>query len=94
MQTGCKACLHYFVSDSKNVLQLYEDFGILIVDDELAAIGMEEVVAQGGMELVVQGVIGAEAIEDAAIGNIDVGEALQREGVVKQIFRYTERGKA
>lgn len=44
---------------------------------------MEIVVAQGGVKLVVEGVIGTEAVIDAAVGDIDVGKTLQSKGVAQ-----------
>ena len=79
---------------SKTVFQFQPDFGIIAVDDKLAAVSVEEIVAQGGVKLVVEGVVGTEAIEDAAIGDVDIGEGLDGKGVVKQGLRGTEGGKA
>lgn len=75
------------------VFQFQPDFGIFAVDGELAAIGMEKVVAEGGMQLVVKSIVGTEAIEDTTIGDVDVGEGLEGKGVVKQVLRGTEGGK-
>ena len=38
---------------SETVFELYKDLGVVVIDRERAAIGMEEVVSQGGVELVV-----------------------------------------
>ena len=82
------------LSDSEAVLQFYEDLRVVVVDRERAAVGMEEVVAQRGVELIVDGIVGTEAVVDAAIGHIDIGEALQGEGVAQQVFGDTEGGQA
>lgn len=65
------------------VLEFHEELGIAVVDGECAAVGLEEVVAYDGVQLVVEGVVGTEAIVNAAIGDIDIGETLQGKGVVK-----------
>ena len=44
----------FFVRDySKTVFQFKEQLRVVVIDRERAAIGMEEVVSQGGVELVV-----------------------------------------
>lgn len=83
----------FSLSASKTVFQFQEDLGVLVVDGERAAIGMEIVVTQGGVELVVKGVIGTEAVVDAAVGDVDVGEGLQGKGVAQQVLGDTQRGK-
>ena len=62
---------------SKTVFQFQENLRVMVIDRERAAIGMEEVVAQGGVELVVEGIIGTEAVVDAAISDVNVGEGLE-----------------
>lgn len=48
-----------FVRDySETVFQFQEDLGVVIIDRERAAIGTEVVIAQDGVELVVQGILG------------------------------------
>ncbi len=42
------------------------------------------------MQLVVEGVVGTQAIKHAAVGHVDVGEGLQRQRVVQQVLRDTE----
>lgn len=76
------------------VLEFHEELGIAVVDGEGAAVGLEEVVAYDGVQLVVKGVVGTEAIVNAAIGDIDIGETLQGKGVVKQLLGDTEGGEA
>jgi hypothetical protein len=44
----------------------------MVIYHEHASIGMEIVVAESGMQLVVEGIVGTKAIEDAAVGNVDV----------------------
>jgi len=84
----------FFVrDDSKTVFELYKDLGVVVIDRERAAVDMEKIVAQGGVELVVQGVIGTEAVINAAVGNIDVGETLQSKGVAQQVLGDTEGGQ-
>ena len=68
--------------DSETVFQFKEHFGVIVIDRERAAVSMEEVVAQRGVELVVEGVVGTEAVINAAFGNIahrSLGEALPQE---------------
>ena len=77
---------------SKTVFQFQENLRVMVIDRERAAIGMEEVVAQGGVELVVEGIIGTEAVVDAAVGNIDIGKTLQGKGVAQQVLGDTEGG--
>lgn len=73
----------FFVrDDSKTVFQFQEHLGVVVIDRERAAIGMEEVVAQGGVELVVQGVVSTEAVINAAVGDVahrSLGEAFPQE---------------
>ena len=83
----------FSLSASKTVFQFQEDLGVLVVDGERAAIGMEIVVAQGCMELVVQGIVGTQAVVDAAVGDIDIGKTLQSKGVAQQVLGDTQRGK-
>lgn len=66
----------------------------MVIDRERAAIGMEVVVAEDGVELVVQGIIGTEAVINAAVGDADIGETLQSKGVAQQVLGYTEGGEA
>ena len=83
----------FFVrDDSKTVFQFQEHLGVVVVDRERAAIGMEVVVAQGSVKLVIQGVIGTEAVINAAIGNVDIGKTLQGKGVAQQVLGDTEGG--
>lgn len=55
---------------------------------------MEEVVAQGGMQLVVQSVVGTEAVINTTIGDVDIGKALQSKCVAQQVLGDTEGGQA
>ena len=66
----------FSLSASKTVFQFQEDLGVLVVDGERAAVGAEIVVAQGGVELVVEGIVGTEAVINAAVGDIDIGKTL------------------
>ena len=66
---------------SKTVFQFQEDLRVVVIDGERAAIGMEIVIAEGGVELVVEGVVGTEAVINAAVSHVDVSEGLQGEGV-------------
>ena len=43
---------------SETVFELYKDLGVVVIDRERAAIGTEVVIAQDGVELVVQGILG------------------------------------
>ena len=79
--------------DSKTVFQFKEQLRVVVIDRERAAIGMEEVVTEGGVKLVVQGIVGTEAVVDAAVGDVDVGEGLQGKGVAQQVLGDTQRGK-
>ena len=85
----------FFVrDDSKTVFQFKENLRVIVIDRERAAIGMEIVVAQGCVELVIQGIVGTEAVINAAVGDVDIGKTLQSKGVAKQVLGDTEGGKA
>ena len=66
----------------ETVFQFYEHLGVLIVDGEATAVGMEEIVAEDGVQLVVESIVGTEAIVNASIGDVDVGEGLQYQCIV------------
>ena len=83
----------FFVrDDSKTVFQFQEQLRVVVIDRERAAIGVEEVVTEGGVKLVVEGVVGTEAVVDAAISDVNVGEGLQGKGVAQQVLGDTEGG--
>ena len=85
----------FFVrDDSKTIFQFQEQLGVVVIDRERAVIGMEEVVTEGGVELVVEGIVGTEAVIDAAVGDVDVGKGLKGEGVAQQVLGDTEGGQA
>ena len=68
----------FFVRDySKTVFQFKEQRRVVVIDRERAAVSMEVVVAEGGVELVVQGIVGTEAVVDAAVSDVDIGKTLQ-----------------
>ena len=84
----------FFVrDDSETVFQFQEQLRVMVIDRERAAVGMEEVVTQGGVELVVEGVVGAEAVINATVGNVDIGKTLQSKGVAQQVLGNTEGGQ-
>ena len=78
---------------SKTEFQFQEQLRVVVVDRERAAIGMEIVVAQGGVELVVQGIVGTEAVINAAVSDVDIGKTLQSKGVAQQVLGDTEGGQ-
>ena len=55
---------------------------------------MEVVDAKHGVQLVVEGIVGTEAVVDATIGDVDIGEGLQGKGVVEKLLGDAQRGKA
>ena len=55
---------------------------------------MKIVIAEDGVHLVVEGVVGTQAIEHTAIGHVDIGEGLQRQRVVQQVLRDAEGREA
>ena len=83
----------FFVrDDSKTVFQFKEQLRVVVIDRERAAIGMEEVVTEGCVEMVVQGIVGTEAVVDAAVSDVDIGKTLQSKGVAQQVLGDTEGG--
>ena len=72
---------------SKTVFQFQEHLGVVVIDRERAVNGMEEVVAQGGVELVVQGVVSTEAVISMKARKYGVFISLCRcsEGKEKQV---------
>ena len=66
----------------ETIFQFHEHLGVLIVDGEATAVGMEEIVAEDGVQLVVESIVGTEAIVNASIGDVDVGEGLQCQCIV------------
>ena len=64
----------------------------MVIDRERAAVSMEEVVTEDGVELVIEGIVGTEAVVDAAISDVNVGEGLEGKGVVEQVLGDTESG--
>ena len=49
----------------------------MVIDRERATVSMEEVVTEDGVELVIEGIVGTEAVVDAAISDVNVGEGLE-----------------
>ena len=78
---------------SKTVFQFKEQLGVMVIDRERATVSMEEVVTEDGVELVIEGIVGTEAVVDAAISDVNVGEGLEGKGVVEQVLGDTEGGQ-
>ena len=47
----------------ETVLQFYEHLGVVVVDGKATAVGMEEVVAEDSVKLVVQSIVSTQAIK-------------------------------
>ena len=47
----------------ETVLQFHEHLGVIVVDGEATAVGMEEVVAEDSVKLVVQSIVSTQAIK-------------------------------
>lgn len=48
---------------SKTIFQFYEHLGVVVVDGKATAVGMEEVVAEDSVKLVVQSIVSTQAIK-------------------------------
>ena len=74
---------------SETIFEFEKQFRVLFVDGKHTTIGMEVVVANSGVELVVNGIVGTQAVIYSTISYINISETLQCKGVVKQFLRYT-----
>src|SRR3712207_8218207 len=78
----------------KTVFHFYPRFRVFRIHLELALVGMEIVVASGEFYLVVEGIGGGEAVEDAAVCNVNVGKGGEFQGVVQQFLGDSCGGKS
>ena len=62
---------------SKTIFHLCPYFRISVIHLKLAFVGMEVIIAGGEFDLVVQGIGCREAVENAAIGYVNIGKATQ-----------------
>ncbi len=79
---------------SEIVFQFQPEFGVLVVDGKGTVFGVKIIKAKDSMHLVIEGIVGTQAVEYTTIGDIDIGETLQRQVIVQQVFRYSEGGQS